>query len=211
MDGGARPGEQVELFERAPVRPQPALAERDSEACDGEDDQERHLEAGLKERARREDQHRQRRRAQRVEGVGVAVQPARQQIDRDHDERALRRQAKASEQRVAGRDGDGQQDGSALRQPNAAQQPEECGCDQRDMQTGDDEEMEGPGALEALAQGVLRPLRSPKSMALSMAASSLLRRSEAGSRAFAGESTSSVGARTPALRREEPAAPARRR
>ena len=76
------------------------------------------------------------------------------QEDGGHQQGALDRHAEAGEQRVGGDEGEGEHGCGDFAEAQAAGEPEEEPGEQRDVHAGDDEEVEGAGALEAEAQGV---------------------------------------------------------
>ena len=151
---GGVDAEDVEVAEGAEVGADEALAERDGEAGDGDDDEEGHLEAGFEERARVEDEDGEGGGAEGVERGDLAVEPAGDEVDGRHDEGALGGDAEAGELGVGEGDEDGEEDGGAFAEAEAAEEPEEAAGEQSDVQAGDDEEVEGSGALEGVAQGV---------------------------------------------------------
>jgi len=151
-DGGVG-ADYVEVAKGAEARGDEALAEGDGEGGDGEDDHECHLEAGLEEGARIEDEDGECGRAESVERGDLAIEPAGDEVDGGHDEGALGGDAEAGELGVREGGGDGEEDCEALREAEAAEEPEEASGEQRDVKAGDDEEVEGSGALEGFAEG----------------------------------------------------------
>ena len=138
--GGAGVGEEA------------ALAERHGDARDGDDGEEGHLEAGLKESTRRPDEDGERGGAEGVEGVALAGEKAREEEDGGHQEGALHGDAEAGEQRVGVGEGEGEEGCEPVAQAQPAGDPEDQAGEQGDVHSGDDEEVEGAGALEAEAQ-----------------------------------------------------------
>ena len=156
-EGGVKEGvdaEGFEVIESTEMRVDEASAERNGEAGDGDDDEESHLEARFEEGSRIEDEDREGGGAEGVEGRDLAVEPAGDEVDRGHGEGTLAGNAEAGELSVGEGSEDGEDDGWAFGKADTSQEPEKPGGYQGDMQAGDDEEVEGSGALEGLAQGV---------------------------------------------------------
>ncbi len=126
-----------------------ALAQRYRDAGDGDDGEEGHLEAGLEESARRPDEDDERGGAEGVERIALAREQAGDEEDGGHQQRALHGDAEAGEQRVGEGQGEREQRREAFAEMQAAGEPEEQAGEQRDVHSGDDEEVEGAGALEA--------------------------------------------------------------
>jgi hypothetical protein len=144
----------VEVAGGARVGQEAAFGHRHGDAGDADNGEEGHLEAGLKERARRPDEDRERGGSERVERVAVAREQARKQEDGGHQQGALHGHAEAGEQRVGGDKRQRERGCEGLAKPQAASEVEEQAGEQRNVHSGDDEEMEGAGTLEAEAQGV---------------------------------------------------------
>ena len=79
-----------------------ALGEWDGDAGDGENDEHGHLEAGVEEAGRAEDEHGEEGGAEGVERVAIAGEQAREQEDGGHGEGALGGLAEAGEGGVGG-------------------------------------------------------------------------------------------------------------
>jgi hypothetical protein len=129
-----------------------ALHDGDGDAGDGDDGEERHLEAGVEERVRIEREQAERSEAETVETAAVTIEKAANEIERHHGEGPLHRLAEAGEERIG--EGESKRDGGERQAVDA--QPAADGEDERredaEMQAGDDEQVEGTGALEGRAQ-----------------------------------------------------------
>ena len=94
----------------------------------------------------------ERGKADGVQGAALAIDEAAEQIEGDHPQRALHGRGEAGEERVGERRGDGDERGGHARQAHAAREPEMQRSDDGQMEAGDDEHVEGAGALEADAE-----------------------------------------------------------
>ena len=144
--------ELVKIAGGASVGQEAAFAQRHGDARDGNDGEKGHLEAGLKESAGRPDEDSERGCAEGVEGVALAGEKAREEEDGGHQEGALHGDAEAGDERIGVGEGEGEKGCEPVAQAEAAGNPEDEACKQGDVHPGDDEEVEGAGALEAKAE-----------------------------------------------------------
>jgi len=151
---GAVVPEGVEIAGGVRVGQEGPLAEREGDAGDGDDRKKGHLEAGLEEARGREQQDAEQGGAEGVEDAAGAGEQASSKEDGGHQERALDGGSEAGEERIGGREGDGEEGRGDGVQTQAAGEPEEGAGEKRDVHPGDDEEVEGAGALEAETKGV---------------------------------------------------------
>ena len=132
-----------------------AFAERDGDAGDGDDGEHGHLKTGFEEGVRRPEQGEERGGAEGVEDRALAGEQAREQEEGGHGEGALHGGAEAGEQGEDSDDGDGDEGGGCVGKAEFAESPPEQAGDEGDVHAGDDEEVEGAGALEAQTQLVI--------------------------------------------------------
>ena len=116
-------GWRIDVAQRSLKWVQRALQDRHRNSGDGDHRKKRQLEAGLEERARRDNQDAQRRNAQRVESVAVAEEQAREQVDGQRDGRAHDGRPEIGEKGIAPREQDGQHRGRLLAHGQSAQEP----------------------------------------------------------------------------------------
>ena len=131
-----------------------ALKQRRGNAGDGDNGEQRHLQAGVEEAAWADDEQAECGKANGVQRAAFAVKQAAEQIESDHPQRALHGRGEAGEERVGEGSDDGEERCGDARETQAAREPEDASGDDGEMKAGDDQHVKGAGALKAYAQGV---------------------------------------------------------
>ena len=129
-----------------------ALQQRSGDPADGDNRQQRHLEAGVEETARAKSQKAERGKADGVQSVALAVDETAKQVKGDHPEGALDRRGEAGKERVGERGKNRKQRGRDARQPEPLCDPEEAAGHDGQVKARDHQHMKRAGALKAHAQ-----------------------------------------------------------
>ena len=132
------------------------LSNRNRNARDGENGKQRHLKAGVENRCRVRGEHDDGGEPDGVELMSFPPQHAATEIESDHAESALDGLAETGKERVGEREGDGREGCRNAWQAEAAGDPEDQTGKNGEVHAGNDEQVEGAGALEADAQAVTK-------------------------------------------------------
>ena len=129
----------------------------DDDASDGEHGEERHLQAGVEERARAGGEHDEGGESDGVERGSVAPEQAADEVEGDHPEGPLHGMAEAGEESVGEGERNGDERRPHAREVQPAGDPEDDSGEDCEMQAGHNEQVKRAGALETDAGAVLEP------------------------------------------------------
>ena len=128
-----------------------AFEERRDQAAGGEDGEQGHLQASIEEGMRIPGEQAEECHAHGLECVAFAEDGAGGEVKQNHPESALYGLSEAGEDGIAKRNGSGYRKRCTSSGAETLRSGEDQGCDEADVQAGDDEHVEGAGAFEAEA------------------------------------------------------------